>query len=460
MEKNKLISGSAINVGISIFDKAIAFISIPIFTRLMSTDDYGMYSTYMAWVSIIEHIIGLSMEYSFRTAYYDYGDKYEEYGSAIFSLSTLIAGGLIGIALILCGFFEVAIADIIILCLIHSFILFLGSCLDFKYTIEQNYKKKSASRILPALLGFIISIVLVTLSNKGTFAARVYGTIIGYLIVIMLLVLKIVSRQKVFYNKQYWRYGITVSGPLVFHGLSNVILAGSDRIMLQMLQSNTDAAIYSTAHSMGLIGLALMTAFESIWIPWFSNHLQNNVENSKRTVNKGCKLYLLVGSVSSAGIILVGPDLIALIAPPEYSYAGILLIPIAFGAFLTFMYSISVDLEIYMKNTTNISKNTFVAACLNIILNLIFIKNYGMMGAAFASIISYCLLFIMHYLNARRLDNDLFPFKNYIIPFTEVLLISAFGMLFADNTIVRWVFLAAFFIIKLFWVYKKYIKLN
>ena len=45
----------------NILIKAISFITLPIFTRLMSTDDYGLYSTYVSYESILALIISLGL---------------------------------------------------------------------------------------------------------------------------------------------------------------------------------------------------------------------------------------------------------------------------------------------------------------------------------------------------------------------------------------------------------------
>ena len=45
----------------NIFNKAIAFITIPIFTRLLTTEEYGIVNTYTSWASILMVIVGLSL---------------------------------------------------------------------------------------------------------------------------------------------------------------------------------------------------------------------------------------------------------------------------------------------------------------------------------------------------------------------------------------------------------------
>lgn len=73
----------------NLFDKAILFLTIPIFTRLMSTSDYGIVNTYMSWVSILSLVVGLSLGHSIRTAFIDFKENFEAYISSILFLSFL-----------------------------------------------------------------------------------------------------------------------------------------------------------------------------------------------------------------------------------------------------------------------------------------------------------------------------------------------------------------------------------
>ena len=46
----------------SMLQKAMAFITVPIFTRIMDTAQYGLYSTYLSWSSIFTVLLTLRLE--------------------------------------------------------------------------------------------------------------------------------------------------------------------------------------------------------------------------------------------------------------------------------------------------------------------------------------------------------------------------------------------------------------
>lgn len=89
-EKKILKAGTLYFIG-NIFDKAVAFITVPIFTRMLSTSDYGVTTTYLSWVSILTVIITLSLGNSIRTAVVDFESDKDGYLSSIFALGTISA---------------------------------------------------------------------------------------------------------------------------------------------------------------------------------------------------------------------------------------------------------------------------------------------------------------------------------------------------------------------------------
>ena len=72
----------------NIFIKGLSFVSLPIFSRLMSVSDYGIYSTFASYVAVLCIVIGFALHVSIKNALYDFPGKLHEYSSSV-SLLTL-----------------------------------------------------------------------------------------------------------------------------------------------------------------------------------------------------------------------------------------------------------------------------------------------------------------------------------------------------------------------------------
>lgn len=157
--KNQNLHAGSLYLFGNLSNKAIAFLTIPIFTRIMSTADYGIVNTYLSWVSILSVIIGLSLGSSIRSAYLDFKDDLEEYISSTIFLSVLNFILSSTIVIIFSYFFIKKIDIILVLfCLIQSFMTFIMNSISIKYMVKFDYIKNTLLLALPNVIITIISV--------------------------------------------------------------------------------------------------------------------------------------------------------------------------------------------------------------------------------------------------------------------------------------------------------------
>lgn len=65
----------------NVFNKGIAFLTVPIFTRILSTSDYGIVTTYNSWIGIVTMLLGFALHMAIRSSFIDYRAKVDEYSS-------------------------------------------------------------------------------------------------------------------------------------------------------------------------------------------------------------------------------------------------------------------------------------------------------------------------------------------------------------------------------------------
>ncbi|WP_461206118.1 lipopolysaccharide biosynthesis protein [Clostridium sp. DL1XJH146] len=435
-ENKNTKAGSFYLIG-NLFNKAIAFLTIPIFTRLMSTADYGIVNTYLSWVSILSVIVGLSLGSSIRSAYIEFEDDLDKYISSIFFLSVinfLISSVLI--VLISFLFIEELDVTLVILCLIQSFMTFVINSISIIYMMSVDYIKRTLLLAVPNIIVAILSVVFLMNLNKHKYFGRIVPYVMVTSVVGIFYLVKYFIKGKEFINKKYWKYAITLSLPLVFHGLSVNILATSDRTMITAFFSASETGIYSLVYSLSMIATVVTTSMESVWIPWFTKKMQNEERN---IINRNVKLYIEIVMILMIGILMIGPEILVVMAPEEYWSGKIIIPPVLLASFFIFLYSISVDMEYYYKSTKIIATNTIIAASINLGLNFIFIPLYGAIAAAFTTVIAYAVSFGIHYKAARKLDNKLFPFKVYVRPILIMVIAVSISYILMEYGLIRWI---------------------
>ena len=271
---NNVKAGSFYLVG-NLFNKAIVFLTIPLFTRMMSTSDYGIVNTYLSWVSIFSVIIGLSLGESIRSIYAEIKDNVESYLSSIFFLALInfvLTSGII--IFLVYNYFNHINLLLVTLCLIQSFMTFIINSINVLYMMKLQYKKRTVLLSTPNIIISIMSVIYLSFIINDKYLGR----IIPYVLITALFggyyLLKYFIKGKVLIDKRYWKTAISLSLPLIFHGLSINILATSDRTMIMLFRDASQAGIYSLVYSMTMISTVVTSSMESVWIPWFTKKME------------------------------------------------------------------------------------------------------------------------------------------------------------------------------------------
>lgn len=233
---------------------------------------------------------------------------------------------------------------------------------------------------------------------------RYYGKILGNAIIACLfglcLYFVIMAKGKKLISLKYWKYCLPLALPIILHLLSGLVLGQSDRVMLQSMSGNYEAGIYSFAYTIASVLSLLWSATNNAWVPWY---YENTKAQNTKSINQLAKKYILLFSIGTCAIMLMTPEVMKILGPQEYWSAGRVIAMVVFGIYFNFLYSFPTNYEFYTQNTRWIAVGSICAAAVNVGLNLLLIPQFGGMGAAVATLISYFALFVFHNIIATRL---------------------------------------------------------
>ena len=139
------------------------------------------------------------------------------------------------------------------------------------------------------------------------------------------------------------------------------------------------------------------------------------------------------------GLFTVAPELIKLFINAEYNDASLIVAPISLGIFFQMMYIFFYDIEYYHKKNLQIAVFSVVTAVINIILNAFAIKIWGYQAAAYTTVISYCVLCILHYFGMRKVDKtQYYDIKTLSILSISLFIITIVNVLFNKIFLIRY----------------------
>lgn len=415
MKKNNLALKSGIwyvigNVSL----KGIAFLTLPIFVRLMTTEEYGLFNIYIAYETVFSVIMGLGLWTSIKNAFIDYNKDFYHYVSSIANF-ILVFGSIILIIVTLIGGrltpFLGFQKNIIIMLVIQSVSSALVQVFNSAYFMEYSYKKFLLMTLINNVLNIVISLILI-MNMKNAFYGRTIGNAVAMIFVAILMYVLWIKRYGQSIKKRYFTYSLLIGLPIIVHSLSQTMLSQFDRIMIQKIEDNASAGVYSFIYTMSSILLIVQQGIDNAWNPWGFKKLS---EGKYSEIEVNSRNYILIFSFCTLGFMTIMPDVIRIFGTSEY-YEGIALImPLSMSVYFIFLYSLPVMIEYYFKKTRYIASGTIAASVINVILNFFFIPRFGYFAAAFTTLFSYILLFICHWIISKKLlQEQVFCLKNIL----------------------------------------------
>ncbi len=434
-------------VAANVIGNGVVLISSAVFTRILSKSDYGLVSTYSSWAVLLTQIISLNLYVSTRNAFLDYREEYDCFNSSVFLLSLLSGFGFLIISFAFNKIIHTGISSFELICaFIHAIAL---HTVYFEMTVlsmKNSFRRRSVLVAAPNIVHTLLSILFILLIPLYPYYAKIGGNALGLLLFAVISALAIVKRSALRINLKYWKYALVISLPAVLNSLSDLILMQSDRLMLTAMTGPAETAEYSLIYNIGAIAMVIYQAINGAWTAWFFRITgKKNYELSK----KFQRLYLYLFTVVSLGILAISPECIKLLSPKSYwggsRYVGWIIT----ASFSMFLYTFFSTLLLYQKRTKTTAMNTGIVAVLNLLLNYYMIPSLGAKGAIIATVISYLLLLVLHFLAARKEGVKFFDIKQMIIYLAVVIMSASIHPFVADYWLLRYALYLICFLLSL-----------
>lgn len=429
---------------VNIIQKAWAFLSTPIFTRLLLPEQYGIVATYYSYLELFGIIAMFCLQGGvFNNGMVEYSDKRNEFSFSMLVLSNIITTVSFMIVLTIYPLLNCQLGlGMPLLILMFSY-FYLQPAFGFwssKQRYEYEYKYLSIYSILIAIVPTTLSIILVY--NVGC-SDRVYARLFGYegILVLFYFVFYIHLAKKAKFKlyTSFWKSALSFNIVLIPHYLSVYILSSSDRIMIANMVSDEAAGIYSLGYSVGLVLIAFWTAINNSLIPFTYENCKHGKFKSISSITS--KIVILFGACCFM-LILVTPEFLNFLAPPSYHDALSLIPPIVGGMFFLALYNIFANIVYYYRKPKYVMIGSVLAAILNIVLNYILLPIYGFTIAAYTTL--FCYMFqalIDFYAMKKILGHNIYPVKILLLCSIAIFTLSTIGNVFYNYTIIRYSFI-------------------
>ena len=420
--------------------QGIGVLTLPLFTRLLTTSEYGQYSVFMSYAAILLTLVGCALHTSVRSANLTFPGQLDAYVSSVtliycFNLVVLLAFSALASSSV-CKFLDLTNSQMALLS-VYCFSTSMMNLYNTRLSVEYKVKRYLVLSIISSIGSVLLAVVLMlTVFNSDRLLGRLLGQTGAVVLVSIVAMCSLYKAARPIPSKEFYQFGLKYSGPLIAHGVSQTLLAQFDRIMINTIVGSTQAGIYSFAGSVKTILNVIQNALNTVWATWFFDEMA--VGHSETIKRRGKEFGLLVGLLA-IGVLGISPEVIKVLGAKAYWEAQYVAIPMALDSYILFIYGIVVQAEYYTKKTIYVLIGTIVAAIINIITNYVFINLYGYLAAAYTTLFSYVCYLIMHLIIARRLVGfHIIAIKQLIIQSLMVFLFGGLCLMTLEMWYFRW----------------------
>ena len=379
--------------------RGISMITTPIFTRMFSAEEYGLFSTYASWENVAMMLVTLSLYKALMNLYVKYDDK-DAVLSSVCGLELLITSIFCVLGILFQDNVSVLlkIPQPLVICLfVNCIFQSIFQCWSLHKRFSYSYVELVVVTLIMTLGSSLVGIICCIVIN-ATAIVRAISNVIILSVVGVYLCYKIFSRNHSFIQKQIWKFALGFCITLLPHYLSEFVLQSSDKIMINYMCGPRDVAIYSIAYSVGSLIMLFTSAINSSFAAY--QYQQIKTKNYELLSKRANQVLCFIGVILVC-IMLFSPEIVLIFGGQKYKGSVELIIPICLGNYFNYMFQLFARVQEYYERKVTIVIPSVLCALLNIILNEIFIKKIGYRAAAYTTLFCYVLFCFVHFIFYR-----------------------------------------------------------
>jgi len=410
VSRQNLLKSSAVYAFGMILPKMMSIILLPIFTKVLGPEDYGVLAYTSSIVEFLFVFSLLSLNSYVLRFWMDY-DPDDDKGrrrlvGAVFTFLCgfnllLFGGGFIIGPLAVSGFdIQVPFFPYFALALTANYFNMMSVIPLAVFRLLDRPGTYVALTVSRSLIQYAVAWILVVYLDWGLLG--MYVAQVAVFALFSVLYVRVIWRHGTFnWDLGLIRKGLVFALPLLPGALAHLVIRVIDLVMLEAQVSLDRLGVYSIGYTLGFFSLAVLVqggyrAFEPvIFQAW-------NRDDFDATWRKIRGVYVALVFVAGVGVGLLGPELLHVLTTPRFHGAFKVVPVVALGASL---WAVSLLFTIVLVAAKKTRASTWViiaGAAVNVSVNLVLIPLLGIMGAAWSSVLSFGVMVPLAYVICER----------------------------------------------------------
>jgi len=408
---NKSLLGSAATyTGANLLSSLIPVLLIPVMTRILSPDDYGIVAIFNSAVAYLVVAVGLGVQGTIPIQYYRLPRP--EVAQLVTACFLILGASFLVVSLATLGWWT-AISKHSNISVSWMLTASAVAAMQFVYLLRLSVLQAEKRSFDYALLQIfqslsipVISIVLIVAWHLG-WRGRILGAVIAYVILTVMAVIGLrrdcllIGHTRGHHVRSALHYGVTV----LPHVLGGLTIALSDQLLVGALLGTRAAGIFSVALSAASAIQLVTIALNRAWAPWLYENLPAMEYPEKLRVARYTYAYFILLAMGAAGYGAVLPFLLKFMVGQAFVSSGSMALTLSLGFGFGGMYFAVTNYVFHMGATARLALVTASSGVISIILTYAMLKIFGFAGAGYGFALSQLILF----LNTWRLAQSVCP---------------------------------------------------
>jgi O-antigen/teichoic acid export membrane protein len=390
-DKEQQIRNSFIYLVPVIVGNLIPLLTLPIFTRVLTKEDYGVLALAQVYAVFMTGLINFGLTVGYERNFFEYRDEKRTSGLLYSTLAFVIT--TYAVCILLTYLFKSKLSGWIIGSPDYDYLLFWTLCstglISLKVYYLTYFKNTENAKSLvwytvdESVLGVLLSLFLVVYLRVGIIGL-VFGQLLASLAIFSALAFRFVKVLPPSFNWPVLRDSLKLSYPLTPRIFLGVIGSQFDKYMIGLLGSIGGVGIYSIGQSVSFAVFTYMTAIQNVFSPQVYKRMFEMGERGGESVGQYLTPFAYVSIFFGLLISIFSEEIIFILTPKAYHGATdiVIILSMLYGSYF---FGKQPQL-IFAKKTYMSSILTMISIALNVAINIPFIMKWGAVGAAWGAL--------------------------------------------------------------------------
>lgn len=393
-------------IGSSGVARAIGALSTPIFTRLLSPEEYGLYPLYTSWLGVFSVLVTLELTGSvIYRGYQRYEENKDDFTTSTLGLLGAIFVGFCALYFAFYGLIGKFVGLSLSLSIFMFAEIFAAAVISLYLTkarFEYKYKAVSLMNILSAVLIPFSAILLILLTQIRA-EARIYASAILTVSIAVPIIILIIRKSDRLYSRDKWLYLLGRALPLLPHYFATALILKASEISIGRTHGTAALGQYSIAMSVGMILTIVTGGLLSALSPWIMRKIR---EGGIDRIREFLLLATRALSLIALLILAAAPEILTFLAADGFRSALPSVYPLEIAVIFSFLSGAIISACAYYEKGALTSISSIVTATVSVILAFLVLPRVDYRFAGIFALVSYLAMTLLSSLIFKRLSGE------------------------------------------------------